>query len=458
MKKLNLLTITAFLALAACGKSGQHPMSESDLKDMRAKGKAEVLTGKEKPQVIQEKIYVDRPYKVTTSESAIDSSALVINPDQEVRLVEGQKGEFKIRAFFTVKDVKAKLVAKNLPEGAELKESGEANTYTVTWTPAIGTVALRDQLKFQKMSVTLLVTEAPNETIRQSLEGLVRDRDFSVVVLHDQAVPSELAIEGLDADVTEGTQVSFTITAKVPGIDQNSAQKPTLEVSYDGGVIDTTKGYLENDGTRHIIAEVNNQEAQYIGNSKWKFTRTFDAKNIGVMPEQSLRGEMIPNAEASHVRFAVRVFSPFNTATPKLLKQLRIVHPKQDLGPEFDATPAAPAKTAPVQEPKAEAQAPAAPAADAAPVAKETPKAKEAPKAKETPKAAAQKTTEKKADKKSAKKAPAKKTAEKKTAKQAPAAKNVQAQEAPKAEAVKEETQQSLTTTLFGTEPQEENK
>lgn len=323
-----LLTSVAFVT--GCGQMKQNPVS--DLDKMRENGGKEAKQTSSGPTVITKEIIVEKPVEVVRTQEGVDASSIVINPDLNIRFIEGQPGSFQIRALATVKDVKTRLVGRNLPDGAVLKPSEkEANVYVLSWTAPIGTVPARDAVKIASMKFTLEIVEAKDAKIRDSLQGLVRDREVSVLILHDQAPPSDLKIDQLPDAVNEGSQTAFEVTVKVPGIDDRTEQKPQLRISFDGGSL-AGINYLELDGSRHVLADLAKKEAQYLGDSKWKFSMVFDTKNIPVQPELALDGKPVPDAEATHVRLTFKVYSPFGSATPDVTKRLKIVRQKTEAG------------------------------------------------------------------------------------------------------------------------------
>lgn len=330
MKRLKTLSMSAALiALAGCGGMKQNPVG--DLKTLRENGGKEASQTNEGPKVITKEVIVEKPVEVVVSQAGVDAGSIVINADQNVRFIEGQTGGFQIRALTTVKNVKTRLVGRNLPDGVSLKQSEkDANVYLVTWTAPLGTVPAREAVKTMSMKFSLEIVEAADAKIKKELEGLVRERDVPVLVLHDQTPPSELAVN-LPERIDEGTQTRFEVIVKVPGIDERTEQKPQLRIAYDGGSLAGATS-LELDGSRHVLADQARKDAEYLGDSKWKFTLLFDTKVVAPQPELGLDGKPIADAKETHVRLSFKVYSPFGSATPELLKRVTIVHLKTEAG------------------------------------------------------------------------------------------------------------------------------
>ena len=75
-----------------------------------------------------------------------DSALLNINVNggKNLNFVEGQESTYLIQPISRIKGTAFKLVANNLPAGAQLVAVGDG-TYKLTWLPAVGTLAPQEQ-------------------------------------------------------------------------------------------------------------------------------------------------------------------------------------------------------------------------------------------------------------------------------------------------------------------------
>lgn len=348
----SILSLIALpLVLSACGKYEKNPVP--NLEKMREAGKNELVLGPDKPQVIREEIRVEVPVEVireverqvpvvvtqTIEQATVDEKYLVIAPDMDMSFTEGRSSSFKIRARVLVPGAKMKLVSNNLPEGASLKDVSTANDpglYELTWTPALATVPANSARKVVTIKLSAQITETKTEADRQLLEGLVREREVNLSVFRDQSPPTDLKIESLPNEVSEGQIIPFQIIVKVPGIDDKSAQKPSLVGIFDGVVSTPGQDDLERDGTRHLIIDTNKPEVEYLGNQTWKFNRAFDTKNIPAQPQLGKDGQVRASADGVRVRLSFKVYSPNGSSTAQTLKQVRIKYDRPVTAPRFD--------------------------------------------------------------------------------------------------------------------------
>ncbi len=149
--------------------------------------------------------------------------------------------------------------------------------------------------------------------------------------------PSTPVISGLNTEVTEGSLTPFTVTMKVPGVDGKTPQKPRLIVSYDGKSDTAGNSFLELDGSRYVIADLNNKDPQYLEDSQsWKFTLIFDTKNISVQPQLAKDKSVMVNADGTRVRLSIKAASPFGTSSAETLAQVKIRYNKSISAPRFD--------------------------------------------------------------------------------------------------------------------------
>lgn len=327
----NTKTLIPLMALtlvaAGCGEYQKDPAS--DLAKMRENAKVLTQKGPDKPLEITKTVVVEKPVVVYKEESSINEKFIVITPDPQMTFNEGQQGQFKVRARVLVPGIEIKLTAKGLPEGAKFEKSAqEKDLYTITWTPDLYTVAANYAMKSYVVKVTAEVSSATNVAGAEKLKGLVRESEFNVFLFRNQEVPSDLAISGLSSEVTEGTLVPFTITVKVPGTDDKTPVKPRLAVTYDEVSYTAGNSFLELDGSRYVKAESTKKDAEYLGDSKWKFTRLFDTKTFSVQPQLAKDGTVLKEADGTRVRLSFKVYSPQGLSTPETLAQVKILYAK----------------------------------------------------------------------------------------------------------------------------------
>lgn len=337
MKNILLTTLmTSTLLISACGKYEKNPVQ--DLDQMRKQGQSELEKGPDKPQVLTETVVVERPVEVIKEQSTLDQNFVVITPDAEMNFVEGEASTFQVIGRSLLKGVGIQLAAQNLPVGAVFKAAPtaqDANRYILTWTPAFGTVASTSVIKTIKFKISAQITTVPADQDRKKLESLLREKEVSVLVLKNQTPPSELTVD-LTNQVNENSESVFQVSVKVPGVDDKSAQKPRLSISYDGVSLTQGNKYLELDGSRHVMINPAQREPLYQGNYKWQYSLIFDTKNISVQPPMDPKGVVQANAETAHVRLSFKVYSPMGSSTPEISKQLEIVLSKPVSAPRFD--------------------------------------------------------------------------------------------------------------------------
>lgn len=334
-----LIPILAFAMLAAgCGEYQKDPVS--DLQPMRENAKVEIQKGPDKPREITKEIIVEKPILVTREESTIDEKFIVITPDAQMTFNEGQQGQFKIRARVLVPGIEIKLSAQGLPDGAKLEQSTqEKDLYLLTWTPALYTVPANSAVKSFTAKVSAQISSTKNPADAEKLKGLVREKEINLFLFRNQEAPSALTVTGLNTEVNEGTLVPFIVTVKVPGTDAKTPQKPSLVVRYDG--VSTTAGnnFLELDGSRYVVADLNRKEAEYLPQTQtWKFTMIFDTKNIALQPQLNKDGSVNPNADGTRVRLSFKVYSPYGTSTPEVLSQVKVRYNRPVTAPRFDVS------------------------------------------------------------------------------------------------------------------------
>lgn len=336
MKNTSLLLLT--ILIAGCGGGGKKNPVGSDLKTIREQGKTVTQMGPQKPREIIKTVIVEKPKVVTREESTIDDKFLVITPDPQMSFNEGQKASYKVRARVLVPGVKIKLVATDLPAGATFEPSAsEKDLYVLSWTPALYTIPSNTNMKTYTVKLTAQVLSAENAQEAEKLKSLVREKEVALFLFRNQELPSELKISGLSNEVVEGEEpVPFTVTVKVPGMDNRAPQKPRLVVSYDGVGYTAGNSFLELDGSRYVIADLNKKEAEYLGNFQWKFSLLFDTKNISVQPQLAKDGSVMKNSDGTRVRLSFKVYNGTGLSTPDTLHQLKIRYDKAITAARFD--------------------------------------------------------------------------------------------------------------------------
>jgi hypothetical protein len=84
------------------------------------------------------------------------------------------------------------------------------------------------------------------------------------------------------------------------------------------------------------LTDPSKKSVEYVGNSKWKFNRIFDTKNIPLQPQVSQNNEPAKKADITSLRLSFKVSSPNGRAGPETLVQLKVHHleSKADNAPE----------------------------------------------------------------------------------------------------------------------------
>lgn len=339
MKKNQTLFTIMSLSLFAvgCGEYQKNPVA--DLEQMRQNARIEMQKGPDKPRTITNEIIVEKQVLVVKEESSIDEKLIVITPDTQMTFNEGKESRFNIRARVLVPGISIKLTAQGLPDGARLEKSTkEKDLYILVWNPALYTVPTTAMMKTFNVKVSAEVDGAENAQVAEKLKGLVREKEFTIFLFKNQEAPTSLVVTGLSAEINENTLTPFSVTVKVPGIDGKSPQKPRLVVSYDSVSYTAGNSFLELDGSRYVVADLNKKEAEYLGDSNWKFTMLFDTKNIAIQPQLAKDGSLLANADGTRVRLSFKVYSPSGIATPESLAQVKVRYTKPISAPRFDVS------------------------------------------------------------------------------------------------------------------------
>ncbi len=318
------------ILISGCNNWSKNPVPANQgvtLQDLRVNAKNTLQKPQDKPRVITETVIVEKPKIVVREEATIDDKFIVITPDSRMTFKEGEQTSFKVRARVLIKDVQVKLKAQGLPEGATFSLSAkEKDLYIISWKPALNTIPTDEAGKIYTIKLTAEVIPGASNKNASQLQGLVREKEVDLILFRTQESPSELKIENLATEIKEGELTYFSVTAKIPGIDGSSALKPRLVISYDGVSLSAGNNFLELDGSRHVVADLQRKSAEYLGDSKWKFNLLFDTKNISVQTQLSRDGSELKNADGTRVRLSFKVYSPYGLSTPESLTQIKIDH------------------------------------------------------------------------------------------------------------------------------------
>ncbi|MBO9665197.1 MAG: hypothetical protein J7501_00085 [Bdellovibrio sp.] len=335
MVKNFILVVPAAMTLAACNGWDKSP--SSDLETLRAQAKVVTQMGPDKPREIIKTVVTTKTDTKTVEEKTVDASFLNIVNEPVMAFSEGKAATYKFRAFTTIPGAVVKLTAKGateqLPEGLSIQLSKtEKDVYVVSWTPALYTVKAESRLI--KVNLVLSVVnpgQAPNP---EAVKGLTAESSIVLLVTKTQQAPSNVKVEGLKSEINEGTLTPFTVTVTVPGIDGKAVQKPVINASFDGVSVTAGNSFQELDGSRHIIADLNKKDPEYLGDSKWKYSLIFDTKNISVQPQLAKDGSIMKSADGTRVRFVVKVNN--NGLEASSLVQTKIRYNKSIAAPRFD--------------------------------------------------------------------------------------------------------------------------
>jgi hypothetical protein len=339
MKAISAFSTLAISALILSGCSQQEKNPVTDLEQLRKLGATEVARGPEKPQILTETIVVEKPVAVIKEQATISSDSVVIAASPYMSFNEGQSSSFEVIAQSLIPGVRLKLSAKNLPAGAQLNlapSADQKDRYLLSWTPAFNSVVTGASLSKEiKIKLVAEVAQAPDEKVRQTLSALLKEKEVVLVVSKNRIAPSELRVENLPEQVLEDSITPFQVLVTVPGVDDQSLQKPILRISYDGVSLTQGNSYREMDGSRHIILNENKKEAEYLGQFKWKFNLLFDTKNISLQPALKNDGSVDALARASHLRLSLKVYNE-SLSTPESVKKIQVTLIKSVEAPRFE--------------------------------------------------------------------------------------------------------------------------
>lgn len=246
-----------------------------------------VVKTETKIKEVEKKVYVDKPVEVTKLVDRVSSDFLVITPPSRVTFTEGSSKSFNFKVRCNIPDCTPALTASDLPEGATFKQekTSEASTavYSMTWTPKIGITDASTGLFGEQ--ITLKATASVKDAAKN--EAFKNFNTTQVVSYFATRAPivftkskgdkgEDIEIVGLPAEVQEGANATFAVTARIAGVDPQSPTKPTLTRSDDISV-ETAGGPVEIGGAGYLRTQ-----SPVYENGTWKFNVTFDTKKFVV--------------------------------------------------------------------------------------------------------------------------------------------------------------------------------
>jgi hypothetical protein len=238
-----------------------------------------------KKEVVYEKVEVP---KVVIKEvekikyvDKVSGNDLSITAPRNVTFTEGTPGKFTIVVRCALADCKPALSPEELPEGATFKMQGSdatSTTYLFAWTPKAGITDANTGLKGEQSTFKASAV-VKDPAMNEALKKFNISEVVSYYVIRSPIQVKEVTIVGLPAEVQEGSQANFAVTARISGVDTQGAAKPTLTRSDDIGTT-TAGGPAEIGGAGYVQV---NPTPEY-KDSLWKFNVKFDAKNF-VIPK-----------------------------------------------------------------------------------------------------------------------------------------------------------------------------
>ncbi len=323
-----------------CGNFDKNPVPSEQgvsLNDLRTHAKDLNQRGPEKPRVITETVIVEKPQVVVREESSIDEKFIIISPEPSMTFNEGQSSSFKVRAQVLIPGAQIKLKAQGLPEGATFTAStSEKGLYILAWAPDFYTLPPNDNMKMITVKIIADISTTAKSLAAAQIQGLTREKNIDLVVFRNQHAPSQLTIENLPSEITEGEIIKFSVISTVPDIDGRTPFLPMINIYSDQMNSLSGSNIKELDGSRHVLTDPSQKSVEYVGNSKWKFNRIFDTKNIPLQPQVSQNNEPAKKADITNLRLSFKVSSPNGRAGPETLVQLKVHHleSKTDNAPE----------------------------------------------------------------------------------------------------------------------------
>ncbi len=332
MKNLNHLTLiaSAMFVVACGGPGGKQPVS--DIQDIREKSTTGNGYKPGAPREIPK--YIETEKEVVREQATLNESYIKVELDKKdmpLRFFENTNSKAKFYLRVLDPSIKMTLTAKDLPAGAtftNVSTPQDPDAYELKWTPPLYTISFSETPpKVMTLTLVPVVNSAKTSATKVAIvQKLFLEKVFTISVFRTHEKPSELSVSGLPDKVDEGQVLPFTVVARIPGIDDNSPQKPTIGIFKDNVTQIAGTDYLEMSGVRHITSDESRAEIEYLGDYKWKFNLLFDTKNISVEAQKAKSGNILENADTTHVRFGIKVYAPFN-ATNATVMQIAIKRP-----------------------------------------------------------------------------------------------------------------------------------
>ena len=340
MKNLgNMKYVLPVLLLAACGGS-KTPVKDID--QMRAQAKTESEAGPVTPQkaptpppavetikyVQQETIkYVPQEIvKIQEVPAAPGTDAIKVVQDKSnpfLRFFEGAASSAKFRIVVALQGVNMKLAATKLPDGASLVHV-TGNEYEIRWTPKFGTIPYNESEIMAEAILTPQLVDAKTPALENTVRGLVSNFNFSLTVKRTAEKPSSIETTGLQKEIREGDTTPFSVTVRIPGLDNNGT-KPKVSWSSDASPQAAGVAYREMDGVRYVTSDPSRAGVEYLGDFKWKFNLVFDTKNVPVEEQKAKDGSVMANADTTYTRTVIDIVpGGFFTAPASIVVKVAI--------------------------------------------------------------------------------------------------------------------------------------
>lgn len=306
-------------------------------KEVKVEVEKPIYIDKEVKVEVEKPIYIDKEVPVTKEQATVDGKYVIITADPAMKFIEGQTGSFKVHSRSMIPGLKIELAIASLPSGATFQKVSDSEmvTYELKWSPTVAMIPSSEVYKVFDLKISATVTEVPQGRSKEDLQKLMRDKEVLLFVLRSQKAPSEVSVEGLTQEVSEGTITPFSVIATVHGVDDQSAQKPSLKISYDNMPYMAGSPLLVQDGSKHVTFD-DKKAPTYLGQFRWKFDLAYDTKNIAVPPALGKDGKMAAQETATPVKLSLKVVSPFGAESPEMLKTLKIKHTSDFSAPKFD--------------------------------------------------------------------------------------------------------------------------
>ena len=254
-----------------------------------------------------------------------DSALLNINVNggKNLNFVEGQESTYLIQPISRIKGTAFKLVANNLPAGAQLVAVGDG-TYKLTWLPAVGTLAPQEQNRDFSAEIAIEVQATNDPAADQQLRDIAVPRDIEMRLSKTGDQPTVEKCElvaGVSCakggfEITEGDSIAFSLIVKDHG--SYEGYSPRLALQDDNSV---NKEIPRVAASRMVIL---NKGPEVLGQGAFRFSGRLDTRGI----------EFPANAKSVVARFVAFVVSPSGlmsadeTIEVKVNKKAEVIPPK----------------------------------------------------------------------------------------------------------------------------------